>query len=270
MIPAMRLPHFVLLLSCAVFLAACASPSSRNAARNATGLFYRTLTLDDADHKYAVYLPRDYSPAKAWPCIIFLNGSGECGSDGQRQLTQGLFPAMLNAPHDWPFVALFPQKPTRASTWLEHDDLVLGILAAAQRGCNIDVRRVYLTGLSQGGAGTWAIASKHPSLFAAIAPICGFGDAASIGDSLDTMPVWAMHGEKDDVVPITQSQLLVDAVKAASGRRLDVNPMGGSSLEPGDKSDLRFTRFPDLNHGCWDRAYRDMELGEWLLSFARE
>lgn len=232
-----------------------------------TGLLYRSLEVGGVERRYAVYVPREYRDGQAWPCIIFLNGSGECGEDGQRQLTQGLFPAMINAPADWPFVVIFPQKPTRASTWADHDAYVMATLERTRREVSIDAGRIYLTGLSQGGAGTWAIGAKHPEMFAAIAPVCGFGDGEAVGPALREMPIWAMHGEKDDVVPIGQSEKLVNA--AAGQRTVELNPASGSSLKPGTKSPLRFSRFADLNHGCWDRAYRDMELGEWFLSFRR-
>ncbi|MFO0858523.1 MAG: PHB depolymerase family esterase [Phycisphaerales bacterium] len=261
--------QFFLLLVVAVqalCFAGCAM--ERTKSHHETGLLYRSVDVDGVERRYAVYLPREYRATDKWPCIVFLNGSGECGEDGQRQLTQGLFPAMINAPTDWPFVAIFPQKLTRASTWLDHDAYVMATLAKTQQECSIDASRIYLTGLSQGGAGTWAIGAKHANVFAAIAPVCGFGDADSVGPALRDMPIWAMHGEKDDVVPIVQSEKLINA--AAHGRPIDLNPQSGSSLKPDTKSPLRFSRFPDLNHGCWDRAYRDMELGEWLLSFRKQ
>ena len=266
--PPMRLLICLAILS--TCLLGCATPPGRERRDpNHTGLCFRSVNVAGIARDYALYIPRACTPDKAWPCVIFLNGSGECGTDGQRLLTQGLFPAMINAPGDWPLIAIFPQKPDRASSWLDHDELVLATLTQTQREVSIDPTRIYLTGLSQGGAGTWAIAAKHPTLFAAIAPVCGYGDPTALGDSLNTMPVWAMHGEIDAVVPIAQTQRLIEAVQASSGRGIELNPPSGASLIPGTKSDLRFTRFPDLNHGCWDRAYRDMELGEWLLSFRK-
>lgn len=252
---------------CTLLVVGCA-PIGKTGMRIETGLLYRTVKVGETTRRYAVYLPREYHNTTKWPCIIFLNGSGECGEDGQRQLTQGLFPAMINAPTDWPFIAIFPQKPTRASTWLDHDEYVMTTLARTQSEFSIDPSRIYLTGLSQGGAGTWAIGAKHADVFAAIAPVCGFGDGEQVGAALRDMPIWALHGEKDDVVPIAQSEKLINA--AANGRSVDLNPAGGSSTKPGSKSPLRFSRFADLNHGCWDRSYRDMELGEWFLSFRKQ
>jgi predicted peptidase len=275
--------HLQTLLVCllACFLTGCAASRTTTLmtktvpALSQGGLMYRSVNVDGVEHRYAVYLPREYRAmdTKCWPCVIFLNGSGECGTDGQRQLTQGLFPAMINAPQDWPMIAIFPQKPDRASTWLDHDVMVLATLRETQSMFAIDQTRIYLTGLSQGGAGTWAIASKHPAVFAAIAPVCGFlsgpSSVEAVAAGLGQMPVWALHGEKDDVVPIAQTQRLVDAVETSSNRTATRNPPPGSSLLPSDPTSLRFTSFPDLNHGCWDRAYRDMELGEWLLSFRK-
>ncbi len=263
----MKVLLLVLFAGLAVVLFIGCAPTGRTGKRDETGLLYRTVRVDDVERRYAVYLPREYRVGKHWPCIVFLNGSGECGEDGQRQLTQGLFPAMINAPTDWPFVAIFPQKPTRASAWVDHDAYVMKTLARTREEFSIDANRIYLTGLSQGGAGTWAIGAKHPEVFAAIAPVCGFGDSEAVGPALRDMPIWAMHGEKDDVVPIAHSEKLVDA--SAGQRTVELNPQSGASLKPGTKSPLRFSRFADLNHGCWDRAYRDMELGEWFLSFRK-
>jgi predicted peptidase len=264
----------IAVVACVIVGAGCSSiPHRLRPPLSEGGLAYRTVEVGGVVRRYAVYVPREYRAQDdhPWPCVIFLNGSGECGTDGQRQLTQGLLPAMINTPQDWPMIAIFPQKPDRASTWLDHDELVLATLRKTSEELRIDPKRVYLTGLSQGGAGAWAIGARHADIFAAIAPICGFLSGPiseqEVGAGLASMPVWAMHGEKDDVVPIAQSEKLVAAVHTASGRVVAENPPSGSSLQPGNASSLRFTRFPDLNHGCWDRAYRDMELGEWLLSF---
>ncbi|HZW07731.1 MAG TPA: hypothetical protein VFF65_11475, partial [Phycisphaerales bacterium] len=159
--------------------------------------------------KFAVYIPAGNPPAGGWPCIVFLNGSGECGTDGHRQTTVGLLPAVLAAPHRWPFVIVLPQKPTRESRWLEHGALVMGCLEAAKGRWNVDEQRLYLTGLSQGGNGTWEIGAAYPGLFAALAPVCGFvdphlnanrweGDGATIAEAVLITPVWAFHGGRDN------------------------------------------------------------------------
>lgn len=215
------------------------------------GLLYKTVSVNDTNHLYAVYAPREYNPNdKPWPLIIFLNGSGECGTDGQRQAAVGLFPAALGEPEAWPFVIALPQKPTKATQWIDHDDLVMAVLRDTQSRFNIDPKRVYLTGLSQGGAGTWAIGAKHPELFAALAPICGYGDPAILTESLKDMPIWAFHGEADNVVPPQKTKDL-----AARAKQL------GALVTQ--------SYYPGVNHNSWDKAYREEDLGEWFLEHAK-
>jgi predicted peptidase len=216
----------------------------------------------------------------ALPCIVFLHGRGECGTDGLKQCVVGLLPAaMLNsrtaAEGGWgDFVIVAPQKPEFDDTWAQHEDLVLASLEQAKgfvsmTGCTIDPTRIYLTGLSQGGAGTWAIGAKHPEIFAAIAPVCGFvpGETKDVkfGDDPQRsaiaaplakaqMPVWAFHGLKDDVVPPDQTRLLVGALD-----------------EYGWRDDVRASYYPDANHNSWDHAYREdgPALARWFLAHSK-
>jgi predicted peptidase len=225
----------------------------------ASGVLFEQLPTGE---KFAVYVPRGEAPKGGWPCIVFLNGSGECGTDGQRQLTQGLLPAALNKPEDWPFVIVFPQKPTQKSKWLEHKAMVMACLDQAKGKWSVDQRRVYLTGLSQGGCGTWEIAAASPGVFAAVAPVCGFGDPAKVAPGVGSTPVWAFHGEKDDVVKPEQTRAMVGAIAAARGVKAEE-----LQKDDGKAGALRMTIYPDLNHGCWDRAYRDSGMGAWLLRF---
>ena len=223
--------------------------SSQGSAMSTTvpGISFLKINASGRTYPYAAYVPRDYDASKPWPLIVFLNGSGECGTDGQRQLTQGLLPAILNKPQEWPFVVLFPQKPDQKSAWEDHSAYVLAIIDAAKQTYNIDASRVYLTGLSQGGHGTWAIGSMYPDRFAALAPICGYGKPDEIGPKLKSMPIWAFHGAMDKVVLPEQSQKLVDAAKAAGGN-------------------VTLTLYPGVDHGSWDRAYREENLGRWFLT----
>ncbi len=215
------------------------------------GVLLRTVNLGGVERKYAVFVPREYDATKAWPVIVFLNGMGECGEDGQKQLAVGLMPAVLANSAAWPFIVVCPQKPIAKTQWIDHDDLVMATLAEAKREFKVDEDRVYLTGLSQGGAGTWAIGAKHADVFAALAPICGYGDFTEAeAGKLKHMPIWAFHGGKDDVVPPRKSEVLVESVTAA----------GGSP---------KLTVFPNANHNSWDEAYRTQKLGEWILKQSR-
>jgi predicted peptidase len=209
-------------------------------------LLHPRVSVGGIARTYALSVPSNYDGKKAWPLIVFLNGSGECGTDGVKQATVGLGPAAAAAPGEWPFIIVYPQKPDRPSAWSDHDDLVMAVIEETQRQLKVDRSRIYLTGLSQGGAGTWAIAAKHPKLFAAIAPICGFGDPTTLAPALRDVPTWAFHGEKDDVVPPAKTREIVAAIQAAGGHP-------------------KATYFPEANHNSWDSAYRTQDLGDWFL-----
>ncbi|MFZ4574280.1 MAG: dienelactone hydrolase family protein [Phycisphaerales bacterium] len=212
-----------------------------------TGVLFRSVELRGSTFAYAVYIPRGYDPTREWPCVVFLNGRGECGRDGQRHLSVGMLPAILNNEAEWPCIAVFPQKPDQESEWADHEQLVLEILAAAKSQWKVDASRVALTGLSQGGAGTWMIGSRHPETFSRLAPICGYGEPALIAAGASALPVWAFHGERDDIVKPEQTRAIVAAIKAT-------NP----------NASVRATYYPDANHNSWDRAYRNEKLGLWL------
>jgi len=140
--------------------------------------------------------------------------------------------------------------------WMVHyigwkaTDLLIELLDGIIATHNIDPHRVYLTGLSLGGYGTWNLATYHPNRFAAIAPICG-GGVPRLAWRLQNTPTWAFHGEKDDSVPPSESESMVRALEALGG-------------------EVRFTLYPDVGHNAWDPAYDDPELYEWFLSHSLE
>jgi len=206
----------------------------------------RSITINGVVHPYALYAPSFLSKAQPAPLIVFLNGRGECGMDGIKQTTQGLGNAIRADPRAWPFICLFPQKPDFDSTWLEHESLVLGVISETRGEQNIDPRRVYLTGLSQGGRGTWAIGTRHPELFAALAPICGFGPNEQLGTGIKGLPIWAFHGDADRVVSVGESQRLAKAT----------SDLG---------ADVKLTVYMGVDHNSWDRAYQHEQLAEWFL-----
>jgi dienelactone hydrolase len=220
--------------------------------KSETGVLFRSITHRGTERKYAVYVPRNYEQGKNWPLVVFLNGRGECGTDGQKQLAVGLIPAAMLEPARWPVLILAIQKPDADKQWIEYDDYVMSAIAETRQQFAVDPARIYLTGLSQGGAGTWAIGAAHPDFFAALAPVCGYGDPTpALGEALKGMPIWAFHGGKDDVVLPQKTEALVNAVNAA----------GGSP---------KLTIFPDANHNSWDAAYRGQDLGPWLLAQTRK
>lgn len=220
------------------------------------------VTFEGQLYPYVVYLPPGYSSRQPWPLAVFLHGRGESGTDGQKMLSQGLAPALEAEFGRWPAVVLFPQKPSEDSQWEEHEGAVVGMLEEVRRRWRIDASRIDLTGLSQGGHGTWVLGARLPQLWAALVPVCGFaaargvgdaafrGSAAQLGKAVAHLPVWAFHGEDDDVIPAAESRALVTAHTAA----------GGSS---------RLTLYPEVGRNLWERAYREPELAPWLLSQTR-
>ncbi len=252
------------LLAIVTLAAVFTAMSLRRPAPPATGFLFGALDQGTTSYKYAVYVPREYDASRAWPLILFLHGSGESGNDGTRMVVQGLGSAIQWNPARWPAIVVFPQKPSQASEWEAHEDAVMKILERVRHEYNVDRGRIYLTGLSQGGHGTWVLGARHPELWAALAPVCGYGGvrhagpgvaaatAGEIAGRIRSIPVWAFHGDADDVVPPAETTALIDALRAA-----------GASPEP------RVTIFPDVNHGSWDPAYRDTGLAEWLFAQRR-
>ena len=196
---------------------------------------------------YLLFLPEEYGkdPAKKWPVIMFLHGSGERGSDLNRVKVHGP-PKIVEQKKDFPFIVVSPQLPE--GQWWDSQVLV-ALLDDVLASHAADPDRVYLTGLSLGGYGTWETAVRYPDRFAAIAPICG-GGIPFRAQSLKNIPVWAFHGDKDTAVPVERSIEMVEAVKRAGG-------------------DAQLTRYPDAGHDSWTETYDNPELYAWLLAHRR-
>ncbi len=247
----------IAILAAALNTVGCASGGHQ------TGILFERQKGPGGALDYAVYVPRGYTPERTggWPCILFLHGSGESGSDGVKQVIQGIGSAIQWNQSAWPCIVIFPQKPDEHQQWERYDAQVMAMLEATRRRYHIDPKRIYLTGLSQGGHGTWTFAANHPGRWAALAPICGYPEpmspaeiAAGIGDEV---PVWAFHGLADDVVDPKRTAEIIDALRA---RRAGKAGAG----------EVRASMFEGVNHGAWDRAYRDEHLAEWLLAQRRE
>jgi predicted peptidase len=194
---------------------------------------------------YLLFLPEDYGKTdKAWPLILFLHGAGESGNDLAKVKAHGP-PKIVETKKDFPFIVVSPQSPKRG--W--QPDALLALLDEVVSKYKVDQDRVYLTGLSMGGFGTWALAAAHPDRFAAIVPICGGGDPKT-AERLKGLPMWVFHGAKDNVVPLARSEAMVNAVKAAGG-----NP--------------KFTVYPEAGHDSWTKTYDNPELYQWLLEQKR-
>jgi predicted peptidase len=210
---------------------------------------------------YLLYLPSDYGKdaAKQWPVILFLHGSGEAG-DGAAQLDKVKKhgpPKLVEQGKDFGFVLISPQnppsdrsKPGGRRGWdaKQLKGLLDDVLATKAKQADRD--RIYLTGLSMGGFGSWAMAATYPDTFAAVAPICGGGDPSTAA-AIKHLPIWVFHGEKDTSVKIDRSEAMVDALKAAGAKQVE------------------FTRYPDLAHDSWTVTYDNPKLYEWFLKHRR-
>ena len=213
------------------------------------GFLMQSVRVKDKTIKYVAYVPPTYDPDKPTPCIVFLNGMGECGTDGLKQILVGLGPAVILNVDKWPFIILFPQKQVTEADWEDEDDMVMAIIEKARHDLHLDESRMYLTGLSQGGHGTWSIGAKHPDMWAAIAPICGWGDEA-MAKALVKMPIWVFHGDQDNAVDIERAREMAKYLESA----------GGS---------CKLTIYAGVGHNSWDKAYREEKLWEWFMQHRR-
>jgi predicted peptidase len=200
-----------------------------------------------AQINYLLALPEGYTKNKdKWPVILFLHGAGESGDDLEKVKVHGP-PKLIAAGQKIPAIVISPQAP---SSRVGHNPQVLAaLLDEIEQKYRVDKDRIYVTGLSMGGFGTWALASAYPERFAAIAPICGGGDAFA-ARRLSKVPMWVFHGAKDTTVPLDRSTSMVEAVKAAGG-----NPI--------------FTVYPTAGHDSWTDTYNNPEFFKWLFEQKR-
>ena len=222
-------------------------------------------TYTDADGKklaYRLLQPMTVDPKQRYPLVVFLHGSGERGDDNEKQLIHGV-PEFLKPENrkECPCFLIAPQCP-EGKRWVEVDwgaessvqpkepsepmALLLGLIEQLPKDYPIDPKRIYVTGLSMGGFGTWDIIARRPDLFAAAAPICGGGDE-NTAPRIAKIPIWAFHGSKDPTVKVSRTLHMIEALKKAGG-------------DPG------YTIYPGEGHASWIPAYRDPQLMKWLFA----
>ena len=211
----------------------------------------------ELDVKFLLYLPEGHTTKskKKWPLIMFLHGAGERGDNLDRVKVHGP-PKMIEQGKAMEFIIVSPQCP-RETIW--NDELLITLLNDVVKRYHADETRLYLTGLSMGGYGTWSLGLTHCDRFAAIAPICGGGDFIKVynaggakGKALSTLGVWAFHGAKDTVVPLAESERMVRSLK--------------KSGHPGPK----LTVYPEARHDSWTKTYANPELYKWFLQHQRK
>lgn len=195
---------------------------------------------------YKLFVPNNYAKQTdaAYPLILFLHGIKMRGDDLQLLEDYGLIRVAKEAAN-FPYVVVAPQCPANTQ-WPDHRDRLLGLIEEIVRHYSIDRDRIYLTGFSMGGEGTWDLAAATENVFAAAAPIAG-GYNPEAAASLTRIPIWAFHGEQDDVVPITDTIAIINAIKEIGG-----NP--------------RFTVYPTMDHGhiVMFETYANPELYAWF------
>ena len=236
----------------AVVLAAAPAATADDAKK--TGFVDRTFkNADGSESPYVVFVPHDYDGTKEYPVILFLHGAGETkgGKGGKMPVEVGIGPAIKKQEKTFPFVVVIPRA--EGFGWgatTANAKRALAMLDETMKEYKTDPKRVYLTGLSMGGMGTWSIAQEHPEKWAAIVPICGPGDATK-ADKIKDVPCWGFVGDKDSERIVTGMGNMIEALKKA-----------GASP--------KYTVYPGVGHNSWDNAYGTQELWPWLLERKRK
>jgi predicted peptidase len=230
----------------------------------------RSVVVDGATHRYQVFVPSRQAGGKHPAAVLFLHGSGERGTDNQRQVDVGLGPFVREHAASFPAIVVFPQSPDGTSWTGTQARVALAALDASLDEFNGDEDRIVLTGMSRGGYGVFELAIMEPRRFAALVPVCGGitqppalkehlqvesvalapDPFLAAAQKLQKLPVWAFHGGKDDVVTPDQSRHMVEARRGVGGN-------------------VRYTEFAELGHNAWDAAYATPGLWTWAFAQTR-
>lgn len=205
-----------------------------------------TRVVREFSGEYLIYLPADYDSSREWPLLLFLHGAGERGEDVSRVAFHGPPKLIREATMNLPFIVVSPLVPEDRIWSVRFLD---ALLDEVSRTHSVDEDRIYVTGLSMGGYGTWELAMEFPHRFAAIVPISGGGTMPG-ACTLRHLPVWAFHGAQDQVVPVSHTEEFVERLRGCDGH-------------------IRYTRYEDAGHDAWTRTYANPALYEWLLSHRR-
>jgi predicted peptidase len=211
--------------------------------------------------QYRLFVPDQKARGEPLPAIVYLHGGGGIGADNLRQISGG----NKTGTHVWvspqmqaryPAFVVAPQLPDgnrwdarQTEVLAPYAQLVVELLGSLTQEFAIDSSRIYLTGQSLGGVGTWDLITKRPELFAAAIPLCGEGTPSRVAAARD-LPIWVFHGAKDESVPVTGSRDMVAALRAAGSK-------------------VRYTEYPGVGHEVWLHAYVERELPDWLFAQRR-
>jgi len=215
------------------------------------GFMIETVHNAGRDRKYGLFVPLNYNPKVNYPVIIFLHGMGEGGNSAKKNLRVGLAPFVADRAGNFPFICIFPQSPN--GNWDEDSDAasdVIACLTEVSRKYSVDAARVYLTGLSTGGYGTWAIGAKYRERFAALVPMGTSKNPCEFADLLTSMPIRCYHNNGDFCAAMWNDDSMCDRINMLGGHAEMIKTDG-----PG--------------HDCWEIAYGETDMFSWLLTKQR-
>jgi predicted peptidase len=221
----------------------CEASSFRRCIKMPVSNYY--FTQEHSSMGFKLFLPNNYNDHEdqSFPLILFLHGIKRRGNDLSLLDDYGLL-EVADQSVNFPYIVVAPQCPSD-TYWPENRLIVLSLLNQILEKYQVDQNSIYLTGFSMGGNGVWDLAAKDEGLFAAAVPVSGWYEA-NAAIRLCTMPIWAFHGENDDIVSISSSETMVNAITEAGGAPL-------------------FTRYPGLTHNVMHETYTNPQLYDWLM-----
>ena len=206
---------------------------------------------DSSSLKYIVTTPSDYDKKESLPMIVFLHGAGERG-ENLDALKCYCIPKLFTENQDYNGLRVITLSPLckQERTWYDYKWNVISLIDEIADEYNVDKDRISLCGISMGGFGTWEIALQVPEKFSAIAPICG-GGMNWRAWYVRNLPIRVYHGKRDDIVPISQSEAMVNSIRIQGGN-------------------VDFIVYDDLAHNCWTRAFEETDLINWLATSKKQ
>ena len=233
---------------------------------------YENLTLP-----YHIFVPENYDAQQSYPLILCLHGAGERGDDSLavRKNSMATVWARDSIQSRWPNFILVPQCPqywswTSTDIMLTVNDLLDSLLGVF----SVDTNRIYITGLSLGGNGTWGYIACYPHKYAAAVPVCGWGDTLT-APAIKHVPVWAFHGALDGVVPVSGTRTMISALEKegltavyTDCKQGDCTGLPDSTIaaEINNGATLLYTEYETGGHSVWDQAYNDPLLLPWVFA----
>ena len=239
-------------------------PPAHSAQKIESGLVQRTVQSNGQTYLVEVFVPPGWNANKKWPVILFLHGAGHRLNLGESRSATSIGQLFIGYQNQKEAIVVFPRCYVDEYWTQAHVAVVaLQALEAAAREFHGDPQRTYLVGLSMGGFGTWYIASQNPGRFAALVVVCGGirtpetipipavsteqNPYQATAHKLRSVPIWIFHGDKDDVIPISESRVMAKSLRALGAK-------------------VRYTEYDGVGHNAWDKAFAEPEFFPWLFA----